>query len=921
MRVTPNFKNLMQLLRVAAVGLVCCSVQAKVVINEISYHPPNEDDALEFIELHNTGEAPVDLRGWKFTKGIKHEFTEKTEIGAKGFLVLARDAAAFKKQYQIEPGGAFKSSLKDSGENLELSDAQGKRVEKVEFKDDPPWPLSADGESATLERISPAAPSDDPANWASSALSSDPEKPAGTPGRQNGNFAATLPPVITKVAFEPAKAKAAQAVNVSATLRDAADVQSVELVYRVTTAGSHKAEERVAMKAGGANQFTASIPGQAENSLVRFRIEAVNKTGSRRLEPGANEPLPAYSYLVPEKLTPTKIARAYIIHADERDFKRAQKLRPQGGQGMGAMNQADQERVGARMNFERGSEFSSSWTDLVFTQTISHAQLTKLGEVARAQIQARQAALDQIEESDEPMKDSQRLQREFRKKLEEGFASALNEEQRAALKPRPPQRQTPETIVQGFVNADAAFLYVSAQPGVSEEGFEKLKAEYGRWVAERAKLVPAIGEVMQGKGDQMKTIGDMQAASAEMDKAFAAVLSDESARKAFVDWRESTNPFRFRPRGGDGKDTGSGRGRNAFVYVAPNSSEPELYDFVEIKPRNAGYKVHFAKRRPFQEMSSINVLFEYNDRFVLAEALAYEVYRRAGNAAAKTEFVRLHMDGRPFGYHLLIEQPNRAFLKRNKLRDDGNLYKILWYEQGVTRQHEKKTNPQTGHEDLLAVIEELEKTSGDEEWAVIRKNFNVENVVNYFAVNMVLSHWDGYFNNYFTYHDVNGTKKWEMYPWDQDKTWGFHDASGEEVFYDMPLTHGMEGDRPPWAAKDGPAPTGFRGNHWWRAGGVFSKPLLANPEFRKLFLARTKEILETVYTEKEFFPVIDTIEKQLKDEVRLRAEVMKEDPETKVEQFEKNLKSLKEHLTKRREFLLAQAEIKNAGKFDRAALK
>jgi hypothetical protein len=910
------------MIRLVAMSLAVWSVQAKVVINEISYHPPNEDDTLEFIELHNTGDAPVDLRGWKFTKGIKYEFTDRAEIAAKGFLVLARDDAAFKKLYGVESGGVFKSSLKDSGENLELSDAQGKRVEKVEFKDDPPWPLSADGESATLERISPAAASDDPANWASSALSSDPEKPAGTPGKQNGNFAATLPPVIRKIAFEPAKPNAAQPVNVSATLRNAADVQSVQLVYRVTTAGSRKTEERIVMKVSGGNQFIASIPAQADNSLVRFRIEAVNRSGDRRLEPGANEPVPAYSYLVPEKLTPAKIARAYIIHADEGDFKKAQKLRPQGGQGMGAMNQADQERFGARMTFEQGSEFSTMWTDLVFTQKISHAQLTKLSDTARAQIEARQKALDQIEESDEPMKDAQRLLTAFRKKLEEGFAPALNESQRAALKPAGgPQRQTPETIVQRFVNAEAAFLYVSTQPGLSPEGFEKLKSEYGRWVAERAKLVPAIGEVMQGKGDQMKTIGDMQKVSAEMDKGFAAVLTDESARKAFVEWRESSNPMRMRQRGAGGKDTGSGRGRNAFVYVAPNSTEPELYDFVEVKPRNAGYKVHFAKRRSFQEMSSINIIFEYNDRFVLAEALAYEAYRQAGNAAPKTEFVRLHMDGRPFGYHLLVEQPNRAFLKRNKVRDDGNLYKILWYEQGVTRQHEKKTNPQTGHEDLLTLLEELDKTSGEEEWAVIKKNFNVENVINYFAVNMVLSHWDGYFNNYFTYHDVNGTKKWEMYPWDQDKTWGFHDASGDEVFYDMPLTHGMEGDRPPWAPKNGPAPTGFRGNHWWRAGGVFSKPLLANPHFRKEFLARTREILENVYTEEKFFPLIDDIEKQLKDEVRLRAELMKESPEEKIAQFERNLKSLKEHLTKRREFLLAQTEIKSAGKGDRAALK
>ena len=63
---------------------------------------------------------------------------------------------------------------------------------------------------------------------------------------------------------------------------------------------------------------------------------------------------------------------------------------------------------------------------------------------------------------------------------------------------------------------------------------------------------------------------------------------------------------------------------------------------------------------------------------------------------------------------------------------------------------------------------------------------------------------------------------------------------------------------PNWP-KEKPPPNTFVFEYsiWWRPGGVFSKPLLANPQFRKLFLARTKELLETVYTEKVFFPLID----------------------------------------------------------------
>ena len=75
----------------------------------------------------------------------------------------------------------------------------------------------------------------------------------------------------------------------------------------------------------------------------------------------------------------------------------------------------------------------------------------------------------------------------------------------------------------------------------------------------------------------------------------------------------------------------------------------------------------------------------------------------------------------------------------------------------------------------------------------------------------------------------------------------------------MPITFGMTGDAPPGWPKGRPAPRGFGFNAWWRPPGAFSGPLLANPTFRKLFLWRAKEILETVYTEDVFFPVIKAI--------------------------------------------------------------
>jgi spore coat protein CotH len=164
---------------------------------------------------------------------------------------------------------------------------------------------------------------------------------------------------------------------------------------------------------------------------------------------------------------------------------------------------------------------------------------------------------------------------------------------------------------------------------------------------------------------------------------------------------------------------------------------------------------------------------------------------------------------------------------------------------------------------------------------------------------MVLDHWDGYFNNYFTYHDPK-TNKWQVYPWDQDKTWGYYDGiPRDQVFTELPLTFGMEGARP----------TGNAGG-WWRDGGVFSRPLLANPQFRKIFLRRVKEILDTVYTEQVYSPLLDQAADRLKEDVKIRAKVTGGDPNRATAQLKENVESLRRHLVGRREFLLAQPELR-----------
>jgi hypothetical protein len=343
------------------------------------------------------------------------------------------------------------------------------------------------------------------------------------------------------------------------------------------------------------------------------------------------------------------------------------------------------------------------------------------------------------------------------------------------------------------------------------------------------------------------------------------------------------------------------RSDSAFIYVPPAGEEVQTFDHVYVRRRKGGMKVHFKKEHSFKGMTGINVIFESSPRWLLSEPMAYELYRLAGVPACLTEHVRLWVDGRLAGYYLVIEQPNKSFLARNKRNDAGSMYKVYWMYQGLVDQHRKKTRRATEPDDLVSLEAGLTKTSGEQQWQFIQKNFNVDEFAGYYAVNMCIENWDGFFNNYFLYHDEKDTGKWEMYPWDEDKTWGDYDgASRSYDWYDMPLTYGMD---------DGRSRSNrgfFRGGGWERPPGWFSGPLLANQGFRKAFLAKLNDICTNAFTEEKMLPLINALEKRLEPEIPISARLRGQNPRQALDRFYNDIQSLRNQVKNRRQFILEE---------------
>ncbi len=178
-----------------------------VVISEVQYHPPDlagDDDDYEFIELANLSAAPVALfdvgqpqNRWSLRDAVAFTFPlNATLLASERVLVLPFDPATnavalsnFVAVYDVAPGtrlfGPYAGRLQNSGNSVELVkplppvttpgpdfDVVPEVVmDRVNYTDNFPWPVAADGFGPSLQKRLLAGYGNEPTNWFASGVS------------------------------------------------------------------------------------------------------------------------------------------------------------------------------------------------------------------------------------------------------------------------------------------------------------------------------------------------------------------------------------------------------------------------------------------------------------------------------------------------------------------------------------------------------------------------------------------------------------------------------------------------------------------------------------------------------------------------------------------------------------------------------
>jgi spore coat protein H len=168
------------------------------------------------------------------------------------------------------------------------------------------------------------------------------------------------------------------------------------------------------------------------------------------------------------------------------------------------------------------------------------------------------------------------------------------------------------------------------------------------------------------------------------------------------------------------------------------------------------FAVKFDEFEPDQRYCGLNKIMLNNssqDRSYLSEYLCTSLYRDAGVPAARVTFARVTFNGRELGLYVLIEAMNKTFLRQHFTNPNGVLYE--GYARDIDKELEHDSGPPGDQSDVRALVAAA-RLPADQRLPELRKLLDVDRLISFLAVGMLIAQHDSYalnHNNYRLYRD------------------------------------------------------------------------------------------------------------------------------------------------------------------------
>jgi spore coat protein H len=189
----------------------------------------------------------------------------------------------------------------------------------------------------------------------------------------------------------------------------------------------------------------------------------------------------------------------------------------------------------------------------------------------------------------------------------------------------------------------------------------------------------------------------------------------------------------------------------------------------------------------FDGLKRLNLHSSTSDVTRLRELLAYGLFRDFGVVAPRTALAKVYVNDEYEGLFIAVEEIDGRFAKAHfPDSGDGNLYKELWPSAGLDASDAVdalRTNEDIGDvSQFLAFSQAIQNTAPASFAADMQSWVDIDHTLRYVAVDRALKNWDGIMafysptspHNFYWYHDVEASGRFQLIPWDMDNTsWAF----------------------------------------------------------------------------------------------------------------------------------------------------
>jgi hypothetical protein len=163
------------------------------IISEIMYHPrePGGTEVLEYIEIYNTEPVSEIMSGYRISGSVDFTLPSNMSLAGRGFVVVARDPEALRQATGVTNViGPYSGSLPNDGGQVRLANRAGALLLEINYSDQMPWPVAADGAGHSLQLARPDYGEGSVEAWSASA------RVGGSPGQADPEIADPLDAVV-----------------------------------------------------------------------------------------------------------------------------------------------------------------------------------------------------------------------------------------------------------------------------------------------------------------------------------------------------------------------------------------------------------------------------------------------------------------------------------------------------------------------------------------------------------------------------------------------------------------------------------------------------------------------------------------------------------------------------------------------------